>query len=109
MKLKRLGVLFAEPASGLLACGDVGKGKLAESRVILDWLEYALEECRPLDGRKVVVSAGPTQEAIDPVRFLTNHSSGRMGYAIAKEAWLMGAEVTLSAARRGLPLPLTAR
>lgn len=104
-KLKRLGVLFAEPASGLLACGDVGKGKLAESRVILDWLEYALEECRPLDGRKVVVSAGPTQEAIDPVRFLTNHSSGRMGYAIAKEAWLMGAEVTLVSGPTGLAAP----
>ncbi len=94
-RLANLGVAFVQPEAGLLACGDVGRGRLADSALILDWTEYALEQEKPLAGRRVLVSAGPTQEAIDPVRCLTNHSSGRMGYAVARAAWLAGAQVTL--------------
>lgn len=92
--LKDQGVLFVEPISGLLACGDVGQGKLADEQDILEMMDYALAD-KPLAGKKVLVSAGPTQESIDPVRFITNHSSGKMGYAIAKAAFCLGAEVTL--------------
>lgn len=92
--LKEHGILFVEPISGLLACGDVGNGKLADEQDILEMMDYALAH-KPLAGKKVLVSAGPTQESIDPVRFITNHSSGKMGYAIAKAAFCLGAEVTL--------------
>ena len=92
--LKDQGVLFVEPISGLLACGDVGLGKLADEQDILEMIDYALTE-KTLVGKKVLISAGPTQESIDPVRFITNHSSGKMGYAIAKAAFCLGAEVTL--------------
>ncbi len=92
--LKQRGILFVEPISGLLACGDVGKGKLADEDDILEMIQYALTP-KPLHGKKVLISAGPTQESIDPVRFITNHSSGKMGYAIAKAAFCLGAEVTL--------------
>ncbi|WP_028042253.1 bifunctional phosphopantothenoylcysteine decarboxylase/phosphopantothenate--cysteine ligase CoaBC [Candidatus Stoquefichus massiliensis] len=92
--LKDQGVLFVEPISGLLACGDVGQGKLADEQDILEMIDYALTE-KTLVGKKVLISAGPTQESIDPVRFITNHSSGKMGYAIAKAAFCLGAEVTL--------------
>lgn len=92
--LKDLGVHFVEPISGLLACGDVGKGKLADEQDILEMMNYALAN-KPLAGKKVLISAGPTQESIDPVRFITNHSSGKMGYAVAKAAFCLGAEVTL--------------
>lgn len=92
--LKQRGILFVEPISGLLACGDVGKGKLADEDDILEMIQYALTP-KSLHGKKVLISAGPTQESIDPVRFITNHSSGKMGYAIAKAAFCLGAEVTL--------------
>ncbi|MCL2120736.1 MAG: bifunctional phosphopantothenoylcysteine decarboxylase/phosphopantothenate--cysteine ligase CoaBC [Clostridiales bacterium] len=93
--LRERGCLIVEPQVGLLACGDVGKGKLAEIDDIVLYIEYALEREKPLKGRRVLVTAGPTVEDIDPVRYITNHSTGRMGYAVAYEAWLMGAEVTL--------------
>ncbi len=92
--LKESGVYFIEPDEGLLACGDVGQGKLASEQKLIEALEYVLAP-KPLLGQKVLVSAGPTQEAIDPVRYITNHSSGKMGYALAKAAYDLGAEVTL--------------
>lgn len=94
-KLKDLGMSIVESGNGLLACGDVGKGRLAELEDIEDAIEYALHLDKMLQGKKVLVSAGPTQEALDPVRYLTNHSSGKMGYGIAKAAVAMGAQVTL--------------
>ena len=84
-----------QPASGLLACRDVGSGKLPEPEVLLDHIARELARPKTLAGVRVTVTAGPTQESLDPVRYLTNHSSGRMGYAIAREAMLRGAEVTL--------------
>lgn len=92
--LKELGILFVEPISGLLACGDIGQGKLADEQDIIEMIDYALTY-KPLQGKRVLVSAGPTQENIDPVRYITNHSSGKMGYALAKAAFCLGAEVTL--------------
>lgn len=94
-KLKNYGYEVITPASGYLACGDTGAGKMPEPETLL---EYILKEAafqKDLAGKKLLVTAGPTQEAIDPVRCLTNHSSGKMGYAIAKMAMLRGAEVTL--------------
>ncbi len=84
-----------QPASGLLACRDVGSGKLPEPEVLLDHVAREIAREKDLAGVRVTVTAGPTQESLDPVRYLTNHSSGRMGYAIAREAMLRGAEVTL--------------
>ena len=92
--LKDDGVLFVEPAVGLLACGDIGKGKLADYDHLHLMMEYALSD-HPLQGKKVLVTAGPTQESLDPVRFLTNHSSGKMGYSIARAAFVLGAQVRL--------------
>ncbi len=92
--LKNCGVLFVEPASGMLACGDIGKGKLAELNEIFEMVDYALSP-KPLLNKNVLINAGPTQEAIDPVRFITNHSSGTMGYSLAKAAFCLGAHVTL--------------
>ncbi|MDR0468453.1 MAG: bifunctional phosphopantothenoylcysteine decarboxylase/phosphopantothenate--cysteine ligase CoaBC [Peptococcaceae bacterium] len=104
--LRERGCLITEPQVGLLACGDIGKGKLADVDVIMRYVEYALETEKPLHGRKVLVTAGPTREEIDPVRFLSNHSTGRMGYAVAYEAWLLGAKVTLISGPVDLaPLP----
>jgi phosphopantothenoylcysteine decarboxylase/phosphopantothenate--cysteine ligase len=105
--LQERGYTFVEPEEGLLACGDIGKGRLAPLDDIIYIAEYQLESTKPLKGIKVLVTAGPTQESLDPVRFLTNHSSGKMGYAIAKIAWLMGAEVTLISGPVHLtPLPV---
>ena len=84
-----------QPASGLLACRDVGSGKLPEPEVLLDHVAREIAREKDLAGVRVTVTAGPTQESLDPVRYLTTHSSGRMGYAIAREAMLRGAEVTL--------------
>ena len=80
--LKDAGVTFVEPVSGLLACGDVGKGKLADEDILLEMIDYMFTP-KVLKNKKILVSAGPTQESIDPVRFITNHSSGKMGYALA--------------------------
>ena len=93
--LDRYGFQIIQPASGLLACRDVGSGKLPEPEVLLDHVARELARPKTLAGVRVTVTAGPTQESLDPVRYLTNHSSGRMGYAIAREAMLRGAEVTL--------------
>ena len=105
-KLKTYGYEVITPASGYLACGDTGAGKMPEPETLL---EYILREAafqKDLAGKKLLVTAGPTQEAIDPVRCLTNHSSGKMGYAIAKMAMLRGAEVTLVSGPTAIEPPL---
>ena len=105
-KLKNYGYEVITPDSGYLACGDTGAGKMPEPETLL---EYILKEAafqKDLAGKKLLVTAGPTQEAIDPVRCLTNHSSGKMGYAIAKMAMLRGAEVTLVSGPTAIEPPL---
>ena len=104
--LRRYGFQVIEPATGLLACQDTGSGKLPEPQVLLDWIARSLAREKTLAGVRVTVTAGPTQESLDPVRYLTNHSSGRMGYAIAREAMLRGAQVTLISGQTALePVP----
>lgn len=93
--LRRYGWKVVEPTSGYLACGAVGKGKLPEPEVLLQVILHDLAHEKDMMGKKVLVTAGPTQEALDPVRYLTNHSSGKMGYAIAQAAARRGAQVTL--------------
>ena len=96
--LKRLsgyGYEIINPATGYLACGDTGAGKMPEPEVLLQYILRELSHEHDLAGKRVLVTAGPTQEAIDPVRYITNHSTGKMGYAIAKAAMERGAEVTL--------------
>lgn len=93
--LRTYGYEIIEPASGRLACGDTGAGKMPEPDELLSYLVKELAYEKDLSGRKVLVTAGPTQEAIDPVRVITNHSTGKMGYAIARAAMLRGAQVTL--------------
>ena len=92
--LKSLGYEFVSPSSGRLACGDIGEGKLADVNTIVDYIVRGVAK-KDMEGNKLIVTAGPTQEAIDPVRFITNHSTGKMGYAIAERAALRGADVTL--------------
>lgn len=94
-KLKALGYIFLEPAQGLLACGTSGKGRMPEAEEIVEKAVFEIACEKDLKGVKVLVSAGPTREAIDPVRFITNGSSGKMGYSLAKAAAMRGAEVTL--------------
>lgn len=93
--LQHYGYEVIEPASGYLACGDTGAGKMPEPEMLLEYILREIAKEKDLSGRKVLVTAGPTQEAIDPVRYITNHSSGKMGYALAKVAMLRGAQVTL--------------
>lgn len=93
--LKALNYDFIEPESGRLACGDMGKGKLASPENIVEAVVRALTKKQDLKGERIIITAGPTVEVIDPVRYLTNRSTGKMGYAIAKEAIERGAEVTL--------------
>lgn len=93
--LRKYGFGIVEPASGLLACKDVGSGKLPEPEILLDHVAREIAREKSLAGVRVTVTAGPTQESLDPVRYLTNHSTGRMGYAIAREAMLRGAQVEL--------------
>jgi phosphopantothenoylcysteine decarboxylase/phosphopantothenate--cysteine ligase len=93
--LRRYGWEVIDPNSGRLACGAVGKGKLPEPEELVQYILRAIAKEKDLVGKRVLVTAGPTREALDPVRFLTNHSTGKMGYAIAKMAMLRGAEVTL--------------
>lgn len=103
--LEHYGYEVIDPAVGYLACGDTGAGKMPEPETLLN---YILRECaceKDMKGLKVLVTAGPTQEAIDPVRYITNHSSGKMGYAIAKKAMLRGADVTLVSGRTALTPP----
>ena len=89
------GMAVISPASGYLACGDTGAGKMPEPEVLLQYILKEVQYEKDLKGKKILVTAGPTREAIDPVRYITNHSTGKMGYAIAKTAALRGAEVTL--------------
>ena len=102
-KLERFGYIIVPPAEGRLACGTIGKGKMPDEQVLLDYLERALSDKQDFKGKRVLVTAGPTQESIDPVRYITNHSSGKMGYAVARQAMLRGAEVTLVSGKVNLP------
>lgn len=94
-RLEQFGFEIIDPASGYLACGDTGAGKMPEPEVLLSYILRELAHEKDLQGKKVLVTAGPTREAIDPVRFITNHSTGKMGYAIAENCMRRGAEVTL--------------
>ena len=103
--LRKYGWTVIEPAAGRLACGAVGKGKLPEPEQLLQYILKELALPKDLAGKTVLVTAGPTQEALDPVRYLTNHSTGKMGYAIAKMAMLRGARVILISGPTSLPAP----
>ena len=103
--LRKYGYVVAEPDAGRLACGDVGAGKLPEPEVILDYARQAIEYEKDLSGLRLLVTAGPTQESIDPVRYITNHSTGSMGYAIARVAARRGASVTLVSGPTALEKP----
>ena len=94
-RLKHYGYHVIEPVEGRLACGDTGNGKMPSEETLLEHILLHLAREKDLAGKRILVTAGPTQESIDPVRFITNHSSGKMGYAIAKMAVLRGAAVTL--------------
>ncbi len=103
--LRRYGWEIIEPASGRLACGAEGKGKLPEPELLLEHILRQIAMPHDLDGKKVLVTAGPTQESLDPVRYISNHSTGKMGYAIAKTAMLRGADVTLISGPTSLTPP----
>ena len=94
------------PAVGYLACGDTGAGKMPEPQTLLAYIEKEIACEKDLKGKKILVTAGPTQEAIDPVRYITNHSSGKMGYSVAKAAMLRGADVTLVSGRTAIEPPM---
>ena len=104
-RLRRFGYEVIEPASGYLACGDTGAGKMPEPETLYQYIlrEIAME--KDLQGKKVLVTAGPTQEKIDPVRYISNHSTGKMGYAIARVCMLRGAQVTLVTGQTALTPP----
>ena len=104
--LRRYGWELIEPASGQLACGEVGKGKMPEPEELLEYVKHAIGHEKDMAGLRVLVTAGPTQEALDPVRCLTNHSTGRMGYAIARAAAARGAAVTLVSGPTNLKKPV---
>lgn len=104
-KLKRFGMEVITPDSGHLACGDVGIGKMPSEQVLLDYILREVAYEKDLAGKKVLVTAGPTMEKIDPVRFISNHSTGKMGYAIARNAMQRGAEVTLITGKTALVPP----
>ncbi|HDR7756669.1 bifunctional phosphopantothenoylcysteine decarboxylase/phosphopantothenate--cysteine ligase CoaBC [Bacillus cereus] len=106
MTLKTLGYTFIEPGEGFLACGYVAKGRLEEPEVIIARLEEAFSEHKPLQGKRILITAGPTREKVDPVRFMTNFSSGKMGYAIAEVAANLGADVILVSGPTALNPPL---
>lgn len=103
--LAHYGMVVVEPDVGRLACGDTGAGKMPSEQELLDYILREIAMPKDLAGQKVLVTAGPTMEAIDPVRFISNHSTGRMGYAIAKVAMWRGAEVTLVSGKTGLIKP----
>lgn len=104
-KLKKYGIGVVEPQNGLLACGDTGAGKMPEPDFLFDVIEREIAREKDMLCKKVLVTAGATMESLDPVRFLTNHSSGKMGFAIAKEAMLRGAEVTVVKANTTVKIP----
>ena len=104
--LRKYGMEIAEPASGRLACGDVGAGKMLEPEVLFQYVLKACAFSKDMTGLNVLVTAGPTQENIDPVRYVTNHSTGKMGYSIAKVCALRGANVTLVSGKTALNPPM---
>ena len=103
--LKERGVIVIDPVEGLLACNDIGRGKMEEPENIVEAVLYHLTCSRDLEGKKVLITAGPTRESIDPVRFITNRSTGKMGYEMAREAKRRGADVTLVSGRVNLKAP----
>jgi len=103
--LEHYGMTVIRPASGYLACGDIGEGKMPEPEELLEHIIYALTK-KDLTGKKVLVTAGGTKEKLDPVRFITNNSSGKMGFSLARAAYLRGAEVTLVYGNVSVPLPI---
>ena len=103
---RRYGMHVVEPASGYLACGDTGAGKMPEPELLMEYIMQELAFEKDMAGKKVLVTAGPTREAIDPVRYISNHSTGKMGYAIAQAAARRGAEVTLVSGPVNLKAPL---
>ena len=103
--LQQRGVQIIPPEEGLLACGETGEGRLPETETLYRWVKKALTP-QDLAGKKILVTAGATREAVDPVRFLTNHSTGKMGYAVARAAWQRGAEVTLVSGVTALNCPV---
>ena len=105
-KLEHYGYEVIQPAVGLLACKDVGAGKMPEPETLLEYILREVAYEKDLKGKKILVTAGPTQEPIDPVRYLTNHSSGKMGYAIAKVCSMRGADVTLVSGKTAIKSPL---
>lgn len=104
-KLQKYGYELITPATGYLACGDTGSGKLPSEETLLSYIMKELHYEKDMTGKKVVVTAGPTMEAIDPVRFISNHSTGKMGYAIAKCAMERGADVTLISGQTAIEKP----
>lgn len=104
-KLQRFGYEIITPAKGYLACGDVGDGKMPDEQTLLDYIIREIAFEKDMVGKKVLVTAGATRESIDPVRFITNHSSGKMGFALAKAAMLRGADVTVVAAHTDVAPP----
>lgn len=105
-KLKRFGYEIIPPVTGMLANGDIGNGKMPSEETLVEYVVRELAKPKDMAGMKVLVTAGPTQEAIDPVRYLTNHSTGKMGYALAKMAMLRGADVTLVTGPTALEPPM---
>lgn len=104
-KLRRYGMTVIDPANGYLACGDIGPGKMPEPEVLLNYILKDVALPKDMQGLNVLVTAGPTQEAIDPVRYITNHSTGKMGYALARCCMLRGANVTLVTGKTALEPP----
>lgn len=104
--LERYGYEVIRPAEGYLACGDIGPGKMPEPETLFSYIYQTIAYEKDLTGKKILVTAGPTRESIDPVRFITNHSSGKMGYAVAKVCAARGAEVTLVSGPTEIPHPV---
>lgn len=102
---EKYGMEVIKPAVGYLACGDTGAGKMPEPAELFDYIEQEIGAQKDLEGKKILVTAGPTREAIDPVRYITNHSTGKMGFAVAKAAALRGADVTLVTGKTDTPKP----
>ena len=104
--LQKYGWEIVQPAVGYLACGATGAGKMAEPEILLEYINREIARKKDLAGKKILVTAGPTQESIDPVRYVTNHSSGKMGYALAKVCMQRGAQVTLVTGPTQIPEPM---
>ena len=104
--LKKYGMEVVAPATGYLACGDTGAGKMPEPEILFEHIVRAIAYPKDMEGKKVLVTAGPTQEKIDPVRYISNHSTGKMGYAIARQCMLRGAQVTLVSGKTNLKPPM---